>query len=292
MRQKRSRFVAHSLLAGLILSASSFFGFFLLRSRPGLPDGIQARDVVRIDDTEIRKPKDIEFVLTQKKIGDWASFALRSDGSLESLRAQFIAFYSRVPFPLIYLFIGLACYLIGFTVFILRWEDPGSRLLYWLALIFAFPLIVSGGTYILGHGGFAYVPVVLFYLFYPLTPAFLFHFSLSFSSPKRRRPESAEVEEFSFGDATLHFKKRTARKGKKALRLTTKEFGLLRLLISREGEVISRNTILNEVWGYEKFPTTRTVDTFIHNLRRKLENNPSRPRHLLTVPWSGYKFQR
>jgi DNA-binding response OmpR family regulator len=56
--------------------------------------------------------------------------------------------------------------------------------------------------------------------------------------------------------------------------------------------VISRNAILNEVWGYEKFPTTRTVDTFIHNLRRKVENNPSRPRYLLTVPWSGYKFQR
>jgi two-component system alkaline phosphatase synthesis response regulator PhoP len=109
---------------------------------------------------------------------------------------------------------------------------------------------------------------------------------------RRSRPESAEIEEFSFGDVSIHFKRQTATKGGKALRLTAKEFGLLRLLVSREGEVISRNDILNEVWGYEKFPTTRTVDTFIHNLRRKIEDDSSLPRHLLTVPWSGYKFQR
>lgn len=109
---------------------------------------------------------------------------------------------------------------------------------------------------------------------------------------RRSQPEPVEIEESSFGDVTLHFKKQTATKGQKALSLTPKEFGLLKLLISHEGEVISRNAILNEVWGYEKFPTTRTVDTFVHNLRRKIENDPSRPRHLLTVPWSGYKFQR
>ena len=109
---------------------------------------------------------------------------------------------------------------------------------------------------------------------------------------RRSRPEPLELEESSFGDVTVNFKTQTATKGKKALRLTAKEFGLLRLLISREGEVINRNTILNEVWGYEKYPTTRTVDTFIHNLRHKVEKDPARPRHLLTVPWSGYKFQR
>jgi DNA-binding response OmpR family regulator len=109
---------------------------------------------------------------------------------------------------------------------------------------------------------------------------------------RRGQPGSAEIEEYSFEDVTIHFKRRTATKGEKALRLTAKEFGLLRLLISHEGEVVSRNEILNAVWGYEKFPTTRTVDTFIHNLRRKVENDPSRPRHLVTVPWSGYKFER
>ena len=109
---------------------------------------------------------------------------------------------------------------------------------------------------------------------------------------RRGRPEPVELEEFSFGDVSVNFKAQTAAKGKRALRLTAKEFGLLKLLISREGEVINRNTILNEVWGYEKYPTTRTVDTFIHNLRHKVEKDPARPRHLLTVPWSGYKFKR
>jgi DNA-binding response OmpR family regulator len=109
---------------------------------------------------------------------------------------------------------------------------------------------------------------------------------------RRSGPGPVELEESSFGDVTVNFKTQTATKGKSALRLTAKEFGLLKLLISHEGEVINRNTILNEVWGYEKYPTTRTVDTFIHNLRHKVEKDPSRPRHLLTVPWSGYKFQR
>jgi DNA-binding response OmpR family regulator len=109
---------------------------------------------------------------------------------------------------------------------------------------------------------------------------------------RRSRPEAAELEEYSFGDVYINFKKQIATKGKKDLYLTVKEFGLLNLLISHEGEVVSRETILNEVWGYDKFPTTRTVDTFIHNLRKKIEDNPAKPSHLLTAPWSGYKFQK
>jgi DNA-binding response OmpR family regulator len=81
-------------------------------------------------------------------------------------------------------------------------------------------------------------------------------------------------------------------KGKVEQRLTAKELGLLKLLISHEGEVVTRDVILNEVWGYDRFPTTRTVDTFIHNLRQKIEDDPSNPAHLLTIPWSGYKFQK
>jgi len=109
---------------------------------------------------------------------------------------------------------------------------------------------------------------------------------------RRSRPETVELEECSFGDVSVNFKKQTASKGGKEIRLTAKEFGLLRLLTSHEGEVINRNTILNEVWGYDRYPTTRTVDTFVHNLRMKIEDDPARPRHLLTVPWSGYKFRK
>lgn len=109
---------------------------------------------------------------------------------------------------------------------------------------------------------------------------------------RRTIPEAVELEEYSFGDVYINFKKQIATKRKKDLYLTAKEFGLLSLLISHDGEVVSREKILNEVWGYDKFPTTRTVDTFIHNLRKKIEDNPAKPSHLITVPWSGYKFQK
>ena len=109
---------------------------------------------------------------------------------------------------------------------------------------------------------------------------------------RRSKPEAPEVEECSFGNVYLNFKKQIATKGKKDLSLTAKEYALLKLLISHEGEVVSRDTLLNEVWGYDKFPTTRTVDTFVHNLRKKIEDNPSEPVHLITMPWAGYKFQK
>jgi len=108
---------------------------------------------------------------------------------------------------------------------------------------------------------------------------------------RRTSPAGEKAAEYSFGEIKIDFKKRTTLKGEREIHLTAKEYSLLELLIDHEGEVVSRETILNAVWGYEKFPTTRTVDTFIHNLRKKIEINPSHPRHLITVPWSGYKFQ-
>jgi len=109
---------------------------------------------------------------------------------------------------------------------------------------------------------------------------------------RRTIPEKADIEEYSFGDVYINFKKQIASKGKRELYLTAKEFGLLKLLTSCEGEVVTRETILNEVWGYDKFPTTRTIDTFVHHLRQKIEDNPAKPIHLITVPWSGYKFKK
>ena len=109
---------------------------------------------------------------------------------------------------------------------------------------------------------------------------------------RRGRLAPKDIEEYAFGGVALNFKKKTATKGGKEIYLTAREYDLLKLLIVRESEVVDRETILNEVWGYEKFPTTRTVDTFIHNLRQKIEKDPSAPRHLLTIPWAGYKFQK
>ncbi len=109
---------------------------------------------------------------------------------------------------------------------------------------------------------------------------------------RRMERPAQPLEEYSFGEVRIDFKKKTATKAGREVELTAKEYGLLHLLISHEGEVVGRDMILNEVWGYEKFPTTRTVDTFIHNLRRKVEKDPSRPAHLLTIPWMGYRFQK
>jgi len=109
---------------------------------------------------------------------------------------------------------------------------------------------------------------------------------------RRASPDKAKLDECSFGNVTISFKKQVMIKKDEEFTLTTKELGLLKLLITHEGEVITREVILNEVWGYDKYPTTRTVDTFIHNLRKKIEDNPSQPVHLLTIPWSGYKFQK
>ncbi len=108
---------------------------------------------------------------------------------------------------------------------------------------------------------------------------------------RRSEPKVDEaLEEARFGDVYVNFRKQIARKGERELELTAKEFALLKLFMAHEGDVISRNMILDEVWGYEHFPTTRTVDTFVHNLRQKIEDEPAHPRHILTVPWSGYKF--
>lgn len=94
----------------------------------------------------------------------------------------------------------------------------------------------------------------------------------------------------SFADVYIDFKKFEARKGDEVLEMSRKEFGVLRLLVARSGEVITRDELLDEVWGYDQYPTTRTVDNHIAMLRTKLEDDPSHPRHLITVHGVGYKL--
>ncbi len=101
-----------------------------------------------------------------------------------------------------------------------------------------------------------------------------------------------EVEECTFGKVYVNFKQQEAKKGEELLKLSTKEFDVLKYFILHEGEVVTRDMLLNEVWGYESFPTTRTVDNYILSLRKKFEDDPSCPRHLLTVHTSGYKFMK
>jgi DNA-binding response OmpR family regulator len=95
---------------------------------------------------------------------------------------------------------------------------------------------------------------------------------------------------YHFADVALDFVKMEARKGNEPVVLTTREFAILRLMVSNKGVVISRDRLLNEVWGYDAYPSTRTVDNQIVKLRQKLEDDPENPRFILTVRGTGYKF--
>ncbi len=102
--------------------------------------------------------------------------------------------------------------------------------------------------------------------------------------------DNVKKNEIEFGDIKINFKKQELYKSEEEKKLSTTEFKVLHYLIEHEGEVISRNQLLDEVWGYDAFPTTRTVDNYILSLRKKIEDNPTDPVYLLTVHKAGYKF--
>jgi len=107
-----------------------------------------------------------------------------------------------------------------------------------------------------------------------------------------RRQEKPDKlpDELRFDDVVVDFRRCEALKRDAAVELTRKEFGVLRLLAAKAGEVVSREDLLNGVWGYESYPNTRTVDVHIALLRSKLEDTPSAPRRLITVHGIGYKL--
>jgi DNA-binding response OmpR family regulator len=97
-------------------------------------------------------------------------------------------------------------------------------------------------------------------------------------------------DELKFGDVEVDFRRYVARRHGKPVGMTRKEFATLRLLVARAGQVVTREELLNEVWGYEAYPVSRTVDNHIAALRAKLESDPARPVHIRTVHGVGYKF--
>lgn len=103
-----------------------------------------------------------------------------------------------------------------------------------------------------------------------------------------KRP-SAE-DEFQFGEVTICFSTMEIHRHGRPVILTTKEFKTLVYLIKNPRKVISRDELLNEVWGYQSYPCTRTVDNHILRLRKKLESDPADPKHFQTIHGSGYKF--
>jgi DNA-binding response OmpR family regulator len=114
---------------------------------------------------------------------------------------------------------------------------------------------------------------------------------------RRRRWDATSREgesrrEVRFGEVTVHFDRFEIETPRGTIRLTTRETGLLRALVDREGEAVPRGELLETVWGLRPDTQTRVVDSFIVRLRRYVEPDPSRPRHIVSVRGHGYRFVR
>ncbi len=101
-----------------------------------------------------------------------------------------------------------------------------------------------------------------------------------------------DLEEYSFGDVHIDFRKHEVIRGSASVKLSARELDVLKYFIQREGEVVTRDALLDEVWGYDTFPTTRTVDNYILTIRKKIERDPAHPEHLVTIHTAGYKFTK
>jgi len=109
-------------------------------------------------------------------------------------------------------------------------------------------------------------------------------------SALRRVYHSPAGKTFAFGDVRVDFAKMEITRSGEPVALTAQEFKALKFFVQNQGRVVSRDELLNEVWGYQNYPSTRTVDNHILRLRQKLEPQPSEPVHFKTVHGAGYKF--
>jgi two-component system alkaline phosphatase synthesis response regulator PhoP len=107
---------------------------------------------------------------------------------------------------------------------------------------------------------------------------------------RRATPPPVVPEVYKFSDVEVNIRRNEVKRNGAVVELSAKEFALLSYFIAHPAEPLSRDRLLDEVWGYDNYPNTRTVDTHIVHLRQKLEPNPEEPRFILTVHGSGYKF--
>jgi DNA-binding response OmpR family regulator len=108
---------------------------------------------------------------------------------------------------------------------------------------------------------------------------------------RRAQPASKpSIDQLTIDDLTIDFRRYEARRNGRPIAMTRREFQLLHALASRPGDVITRDELLNQVWGLDAYPTTRTIDNHIAGLRAKIEQNPEEPRRILTIRGVGYKW--
>jgi len=106
----------------------------------------------------------------------------------------------------------------------------------------------------------------------------------------RHTQQSSAPEQYAFRDISIDFAKMELKRGGRIVEMTPQEFKILKHFVQKPERVISRDELLNEVWGYNSYPVTRTVDNHILKLRQKLERDPENPVHFRTVHGAGYKF--
>jgi DNA-binding response OmpR family regulator len=109
---------------------------------------------------------------------------------------------------------------------------------------------------------------------------------------RRVQRQTRAPAKLKLGDVEIDLARQTAKRGRKELRLTSKEFAMLRLMAETPGEPVSRERFLDVVWGYTAFPTTRTVDNHVASLRSKVEKDPEAPKWIKTVHGRGYKLEQ
>ena len=107
---------------------------------------------------------------------------------------------------------------------------------------------------------------------------------------RRAHTVPKEQDKYLFGEIEVDMRSCQVLRNGRALDFSSKEFDLLKFFLCHAGETLSRDRLLQDVWGYDHFPTTRTVDAHIVRLRQKLEPTPEDPRYILTVHGTGYKF--
>jgi two-component system alkaline phosphatase synthesis response regulator PhoP len=103
--------------------------------------------------------------------------------------------------------------------------------------------------------------------------------------------EETMPDEFKFGEVVVNLKRHEVIKAGERQNLTNREFLLLEYFIRHHGELLTRDRLLDEIWGYEVYPTTRTVDTHVRRLRKHIEPDPDKPRYIKTVHGAGYLFE-
>lgn len=166
---------------GAAVLVLSLFGVVNLTRRPGIRPEHLARPVIGIDGFEIRRPADIRFVLTRKRIGDPLEIRFGPDGGPSVVRDTVVPFYERAPFPFPFILLGAFSFLSGFGVLLLRPADRRSRIFYWLCFSFGSAAMVGGATLGVQARALNLLPGVLFNFAYPMTLALLLWFARSYA---------------------------------------------------------------------------------------------------------------